>query len=172
MRCLPPTSAASRSHTTMAPRLAWAQARRMFLVALFPGEEEDDQPAAQPFFDELRRRGWVEGTNIEYERLYDPKHHHSVWGSDGLLLQLHAWEVDHHHGPMGDPALPRGNGVLVWFALLYVNAPYVYFTLLVSAPVVLIVLLAKTSGELVLALKLTSLAALLTGLGLAAAIAF
>ena len=42
----------------------------MSLVALFPGEEEDDQPAAQPFFDELRRRGWVESTNIEYERLY------------------------------------------------------------------------------------------------------
>lgn len=54
----------------VAPRLAWAQARRMALVALFPGEEEDDQPAAQPFFDEMRRRGWVEGTNIEYERLY------------------------------------------------------------------------------------------------------
>ena len=42
----------------------------MSLVALFPGEEEDDQPAAQPFFDEMRRRGWVEGTNIDYERLY------------------------------------------------------------------------------------------------------
>ena len=54
----------------MAPRLAWAQARRMALVALFPGEEDDDQPAAQPFFDEMRRRGWVEGTNIDYERLY------------------------------------------------------------------------------------------------------
>jgi putative ABC transport system substrate-binding protein len=54
----------------IAPRLGWAQARKMSLVALFPGEEEDDQPAAQPFFDELRRRGWVEGTNIEYERLY------------------------------------------------------------------------------------------------------
>jgi putative tryptophan/tyrosine transport system substrate-binding protein len=54
----------------LAPRVAWAQARRMALVALFPGEEEDDQPAAQPFFDELRRRGWVEGTNIDYERLY------------------------------------------------------------------------------------------------------
>jgi putative tryptophan/tyrosine transport system substrate-binding protein len=51
-------------------RLARAQARKMSLVALFPGEEEDDQPAAQPFFDELRRRGWVESTNIEYERLY------------------------------------------------------------------------------------------------------
>ncbi|MEA3193411.1 MAG: hypothetical protein QOD26_1744 [Betaproteobacteria bacterium] len=54
----------------IASRLAWAQARKMSLVALFPGEEEDDQPAAQPFFDELRRRGWVEGTNIDYERLY------------------------------------------------------------------------------------------------------
>lgn len=54
----------------LAPRLAWAQARKMSLVALFPGEEEDDQPAAQPFFDEMRRRGWVEGTNIDYERLY------------------------------------------------------------------------------------------------------
>jgi putative ABC transport system substrate-binding protein len=54
----------------VAPRLTWAQARRMSLVALFPGEEEDDQPAGQPFFDEMRRRGWVEGTNIDYERLY------------------------------------------------------------------------------------------------------
>lgn len=54
----------------IASRFAWAQARKMTLVALFPGEEEDDQPAAQPFFDEMRRRGWVEGTNIEYERMY------------------------------------------------------------------------------------------------------
>ena len=54
----------------VASRLAWAQARRVAVVALFPGEEEDDQPAAQPFFDEMRRRGWVEGTNIDYERLY------------------------------------------------------------------------------------------------------
>ena len=54
----------------LAPRLAWAQARKVTLVALFPGEEEDDQISAQPFFDEMRRRGWVEGTNIDYERLY------------------------------------------------------------------------------------------------------
>lgn len=62
--------------------------------------------------------------------------------------------------------------VLAYFAALYLWAPYVFFTLLISAPVVLIVLLARTAGELILALKLTSLAALLTGLGLAAAIAF
>ena len=43
----------------------------------------------------------------EYERLL----------SDGqLVLQLHRWDVEHHHGPLGDPALtPYGNGVLLWF---------------------------------------------------------
>lgn len=63
-------------------------------------------------------------------------------------------------------------GMLVPFALLYVWAPMVFFSLLITAPVSLIVLLARTPSELVLALKLTSLAALVTGLGLAAAIAF
>jgi hypothetical protein len=33
-----------------------------------------------------------------------------------LVLQLHAFEVDHHHGPIADPAdKPYGNGVLLWF---------------------------------------------------------
>lgn len=31
-----------------------------------------------------------------------------------LLLQLHAWDV-HEHPRLGDPALPPGNGVLLWF---------------------------------------------------------
>ena len=35
-----------------------------------------------------------------------------------LVLQLHRWDVDHHHGPIGDPAdLPPGNGLLLWFEL-------------------------------------------------------
>ena len=43
----------------------------------------------------------------EYERL--------VSGGQ-LVLQLHRWEVEHHHGPIGDPKLkPYGNGVLLWF---------------------------------------------------------
>jgi catechol 2,3-dioxygenase-like lactoylglutathione lyase family enzyme len=44
----------------------------------------------------------------EYERLNSP---------DGrLILQLHDWSVDHHHGPIGDPnARPIGNGLLLWF---------------------------------------------------------
>lgn len=42
----------------------------------------------------------------EYERL--------VHGGQ-LILQLHSWEADHDHGPIGDRDLPRGNGVLLWF---------------------------------------------------------
>lgn len=35
-----------------------------------------------------------------------------------LVLQLHKWEVEHHHGPLGDPeSKPYGNGVLLWFEL-------------------------------------------------------
>lgn len=43
----------------------------------------------------------------DYERLV----------ADGtLILQLHRWDEDHHHGPIGDPAVkPYGNGVLLWF---------------------------------------------------------
>lgn len=29
-----------------------------------------DEPASAPFFDELRRAGWIEGRNISYERLF------------------------------------------------------------------------------------------------------
>ena len=43
----------------------------------------------------------------EYERLT----------RDGaLVLQLHNFDVEHHHGPIADPAdRPYGNGVLLWF---------------------------------------------------------
>jgi len=54
----------------VAPRLAFAQPARMAsVVVLFPGDSEDDEPATRSFFDEMRRLGWVEGTNITYERL-------------------------------------------------------------------------------------------------------
>jgi catechol 2,3-dioxygenase-like lactoylglutathione lyase family enzyme len=45
----------------------------------------------------------------EYERLV----------SEGkLILQLHRFEVEHHHGHIGDPDdKPYGNGVLLWFEL-------------------------------------------------------
>lgn len=43
----------------------------------------------------------------EYERLE----------KDGVLvMQLHRFEVDHHHGPIGNADdKPYGNGVLLWF---------------------------------------------------------
>ena len=44
----------------------------------------------------------------EYERLVD--------GGGQLIMQLHAWDVEHHHGGIGDSVRrPYGNGVLLWF---------------------------------------------------------
>lgn len=44
-------------------------------------------------------------------------HYERLERADGqLVLQLHHWEEDHHHGRIGDRADPsRGNGVLLWF---------------------------------------------------------
>src|SRR5690348_6576274 len=43
-----------------------------------------------------------------YERLM----HHGT-----LVLQLHCFEEEHHHGPIGDRKKPYGNGVLLWFEI-------------------------------------------------------
>jgi predicted enzyme related to lactoylglutathione lyase len=51
----------------------------------------------------------------EYERLVSPR--------GDLILQLHRWEVEHHHGRIGDPnARPYGNGVLLWFEVEDIDA--------------------------------------------------
>lgn len=34
-----------------------------------------------------------------------------------MVMQLHRFDVDHHHESFGDPVQPRGNGVAVWFEL-------------------------------------------------------
>lgn len=62
--------------------------------------------------------------------------------------------------------------ILSVYTLLYVNAYLVNFVLLAALPACVIVLTAKTASELILALRLTGLTALLFGLGLALAIAF
>lgn len=32
-----------------------------------------------------------------------------------LIMQLHQLEIGHHHGTIGDPGLPLGNGIVLWF---------------------------------------------------------
>jgi catechol 2,3-dioxygenase-like lactoylglutathione lyase family enzyme len=73
----------------------------------------DVQASSRWYQDLLGCVGGHGGT--EYERLWDPRHHTSKWGSDGLILQLHDWHADHHHGRIGDLDQPIGNGVLLWF---------------------------------------------------------
>ena len=46
----------------------------------------------------------------EYERLVSPE--------GVLILQLHRWDVTHHHGAIGDlEKKPYGNGVLLWLEI-------------------------------------------------------
>jgi catechol 2,3-dioxygenase-like lactoylglutathione lyase family enzyme len=49
----------------------------------------------------------------EYERLVSPQ--------GTLILQLHRWEVEHHHGPIGDPDA-KPYGVLLWFEVDDIDA--------------------------------------------------
>jgi len=66
----------------------------------------------------------VEASSRWYQQLlgcmsdHGGSHYERLNAPDGrLLLQLHRWDVDHHHGPLGDPLLPHGNGLLLWFEL-------------------------------------------------------
>ena len=66
----------------------------------------------------------VEASSRWYQRLLDcesahggPEYERLVTGGQ-LVLQLHKWEVDHHHGRIGNrDSKPYGNGVLLWFEL-------------------------------------------------------
>ena len=43
--------------------------------------------------------------------------------SGKLVLQLHRWEVEDHHGRIGDPDdRPPGNGLLLWFEVDDIDA--------------------------------------------------
>ncbi|MDO7880874.1 1,4-dihydroxy-2-naphthoate polyprenyltransferase [Antiquaquibacter soli] len=63
-------------------------------------------------------------------------------------------------------------GILVYFHLLYLNAYLVFFALLAAVPAAVITLFAKTPGELVIALRLTGLTALVYGVGVGWAVGF
>ena len=63
----------------------------------------------------------VEASSRWYQRLLGLRSDHGgpeyerLLAGDALVLQLHHQETGHHHGVIGAPDAPRGNGVLVWF---------------------------------------------------------
>ena len=66
----------------------------------------------------------VEAVSRWYQRLLNIKSAHGgkeyeMLESNGqLILQLHHWDVDHDHGPIGERSRkPYGNGVLLWFEI-------------------------------------------------------
>jgi predicted enzyme related to lactoylglutathione lyase len=66
----------------------------------------------------------VEASSRWYQRLFGCQSAHGgpeyerLVANGALILQLHSFEVEHHHGRIGDPDIrPYGNGVLLWFEL-------------------------------------------------------
>jgi len=64
----------------------------------------------------------VEASSRWYQRLLGCESAHGgpayerLASNGTLILQLHSFEVEHDHGPIGDPRdRPYGNGVLLWF---------------------------------------------------------
>jgi catechol 2,3-dioxygenase-like lactoylglutathione lyase family enzyme len=63
----------------------------------------------------------VEASSRWYQRLLGCRSDHGgpnyerLVSKGRLVLQLHRWEEEHHHGRIGDPNVPPGNGVLLWF---------------------------------------------------------
>lgn len=50
-------------------------------------------------------------------------HYERLTASGKLVLQLHHWETEDHHGRIGDPGdLPPGNGLLLWFEVDDIDA--------------------------------------------------
>ena len=63
----------------------------------------------------------VEASSRWYQRLLGltsdhggPEYERLLAGGE-LVRQLHHRDVEHHHGRIGDPGAPVGNGVLLWF---------------------------------------------------------
>ncbi|MEO8029920.1 MAG: VOC family protein [Gemmatimonadota bacterium] len=67
-----------------------------------------DVPASSRWYQRLFGLASGHGGD-QYERLV----------ADGaLILQLHRFDVEHHHGPIGNQEdRPYGNGVLLWFEI-------------------------------------------------------
>jgi predicted enzyme related to lactoylglutathione lyase len=65
----------------------------------------------------------VEASSLWYQQLlgchsgHGGREYERLDANGRLVLQLHRWDVEHHHGPLGDPTVTHGNGVLLWFEL-------------------------------------------------------
>jgi catechol 2,3-dioxygenase-like lactoylglutathione lyase family enzyme len=66
----------------------------------------------------------VEASSRWYQRLlacqsgHGGKEYERLIRDSVLVMQLHNFDIEHHHGPIGDrDRKPYGNGVLLWFDL-------------------------------------------------------
>lgn len=77
-------------------------------------------PSAQPLIcvsDVESVSRWYQ-TLLNVRSAHGGPHYERLVRDGRLVMQLHHWDVEHHHGPIGDRATrPYGNGVLLWFEI-------------------------------------------------------
>jgi catechol 2,3-dioxygenase-like lactoylglutathione lyase family enzyme len=81
--------------------------RVMASVSAQPMIAVHDVPRSSRWFQQVLGAASGHGGD-EYEQLLVDRQ---------LVLQLHRLEVGHHHGEIGDPDQPLGNGVALWFEI-------------------------------------------------------
>jgi catechol 2,3-dioxygenase-like lactoylglutathione lyase family enzyme len=64
-----------------------------------------DVPASSRFYQRV----------LDAEGGHGGREYEQIASNGEIVLQLHALEVEHHHGPLADPDQPLGNGIVVWF---------------------------------------------------------
>jgi catechol 2,3-dioxygenase-like lactoylglutathione lyase family enzyme len=64
-----------------------------------------DVPASSRFYTTL----------LDAESGHGGDEYEQVMSGGEILLQIHRLDVMDHHGPLADPDVPLGNGILVWF---------------------------------------------------------
>ncbi|WP_043782202.1 VOC family protein [Rhodococcus sp. JVH1] len=72
---------------------------------------------AQPLLavDDVERAGEWYRKVLDARRGHGGRDYEQLLVDGHMILQLHRLDEGHHHGPLGDPSLPRGNGVAIWF---------------------------------------------------------
>jgi catechol 2,3-dioxygenase-like lactoylglutathione lyase family enzyme len=66
----------------------------------------------------------VQASSRFYSRILDAESGHGgdayeqIVRDDEIVLQLHSFDVEDHHGPLADRSQPLGNGLVLWFEVV------------------------------------------------------
>jgi catechol 2,3-dioxygenase-like lactoylglutathione lyase family enzyme len=118
-----------RSRETSRKGVPWSRIARLAISVAKCGVDRDSTAQQTATEAQMRPQPLIAVSDVEassrwYQRLLGCKSDHGgseyerLTANDELILQLHSFSVEHHHGRIGNPDdKPYGNGVLLWFEI-------------------------------------------------------